>query len=137
MTALLMLTLAAAPPPAWQFTVDVDGQKYVTDKVVVLAEKLAKPGKELPAATETVAPAVAAIIKHPAATRVPLSKLQRGKFVTAPNGMQLGATYVDFLAARVGEKALSFGFVASCQPVLVYSGEAVVGALSPLSTIGD
>lgn len=137
MTALLFLTLAGVTPPAWQYSVEVDGQQFVTDKVVVLAARVAKPEKALPAAEATVATVVGGLLKRQVAVRVPFSKLQRGKAYLAPFGMQLGLSYVDYLAARLGEKALAFGFSAACQPVLVFSGGAVVGTLSPLATLGD
>lgn len=137
--AALLALPAFAAEPTWAYDIDVAGRAFVADKALLIAADVVGAGPRGGTAKKPEASAWAdANLKDGSRERVPLAKLkQDGAHYTAPNGMQLGAEYVDYLASRVGAKALTFGFRGSCQPVAVLVKGKPVGLLMPLSVPGS
>ncbi|MEW5739246.1 MAG: hypothetical protein AB1938_09995 [Myxococcota bacterium] len=135
----LLAQSALAGEPAWSLSIDVAGKPFVSDKALLLSVDVAKPTQKPAAkAAPAVGPWAAASLKERVTEKVTLAALKKdGAHYTAPNGMQLGADYVDFLASRVGGKGLAFGFRGSCQPVVVLVKATAVGLLMPLDLPGS
>ena len=144
MTRLGLLAALATLPafavePTWAHAVDVSGRAFVADKALLIASDVVKPATTPSAkAPAEVGAWASSNLKAPVHEKAALSALKRdGAHFTAKNGMQLGADYVDFLAATLGARNVDFGFRGSCQPVVVFAKGAAVGLLMPLSVPGS
>lgn len=140
--ALFALALFALPSlaaePTWTHDLDVGGRAYVADHALLVAADAVKVATKHSVKSKPDENAWAdSNLKDASNEKVPLARLKKqGKHYTAPNGMELGAEYVDFLVERVGAKALSFGFRGSCQAVTVLARGKTIGLLMPRNVPG-
>lgn len=137
--AALLALPAFAAEPTWAYDIDVAGRAFVADKALLIAADVVRASPQRGTAKKPEAGAWAdSNLKDGSREQVPLAKLKKeGAHYAAPNGMQLGADYVDYLKVTVGAKHLAFGFRGSCQPVAVLVKGKPVGLLMPLSVPGS
>lgn len=137
LAALFALPCAAAEP-AWTYDLEVGGRAFVADRSLLVAADAVKVATKHSSKGQPSLGAWAdSNLKDTSKEKAAVAQLKKdGAHYTAPNGMQLGAEYVDFLVERVGAKALSFGFRGSCQPVAVLAKGKPIGLLMPLNVPG-
>jgi hypothetical protein len=135
---LLFATAAVADPlkptapgaggaPVWQRVVHLsDGRTLVTDGGLAIDAALAKPAK-LPTG-EASGKIIEGFLARPG-TEVPITDLQpAGTVYTAPSGMKLSATYVDYLRRTLGER-VTFRMGGDLDPIVIVAGGKPVGVL--------
>jgi hypothetical protein len=117
----------AGGDPVWQRVVHLsDGRTLVTDGGLAIDAALAKPAK-LPTG-EAGGKTMEGFLARQG-TEVSITDLQpAGTTYTAPNGMKLSATYVDYLRRTLG-KRVTFRMGGDLDPIVIVAGGKPVGVL--------
>jgi hypothetical protein len=117
----------AGGDPVWQRVVHLsDGRTLVTDGGLAIDAAIAKPAK-LPTG-EAGGKTIEGLLARQG-TEVPITELQpAGTTYTAPNGMNLSATYVDYLRRTLGER-VTFRMGGELDPIVILAGGKPVGVL--------
>jgi len=117
--------------PVWQRTLHLsDGRTFVTDGALAIDAAIAKPASlpesTLPAASATrVESYLAASLKDECAF-ADLKANADGRTYTAPSGLRLNATYVDFLKRKLSTRSLRIRMGEELQPmVILFEGKRV------------
>ncbi len=140
LVALALLALpSSGAEPVWTHDLDIGGRAFVADRALLIAADVVQRTRPRPGAPRPDLGAWASSsLQDPTKERTPFRGLtRRDDHYAAPNGMELGVDSVDFLAERVGAKALAFGFRGSCQPVTVLARGRPIGLLMPRNTPGS
>ena len=120
--------------PVWQGTLRMpDGRTFVTDGGLVIDAALAKPAK-LP--DRELAPKVledyfSAVHKDEYGFG-DFKAAASGKTYTAPNGIALNATYIDFLRRTLPVASARFRMREGLTPIVIVVNGKPVGALMPV-----
>jgi hypothetical protein len=144
MTAQVLLAQTQAPmkptapgtagDPTWQGTVRLgDGRTFVTDGGLAIDAVLAKPAK-LPD-REVAARVLEGYLNAPHKDEYgfgDLSAVASGRTYTAPNGIALNATYIDFLRRTLPARSVRFRMTGALQPVVIHANGQAVGVLMPV-----
>ena len=120
--------------PAWQGTVRLsDGRTFVTDGGLALDAAVAKPAR-LPD-RELAAKVLESYLGRPHTVEYgirDLSAASSGKTYTAPNGVALNATYINFLRRALPGGAVRLRFTGDLQPIVILANGTTVGVLMPV-----
>jgi hypothetical protein len=122
--------------PAWQGILRMsDGRTFVTDGALALDAALAKPAKlpERALATKVLENYLNASHKDEFGFS-DLSAAASGKTFTAPSGVALSATYVDYLRRTLPARSVRFRMTGGRDPVVVLVSGTAVGVLMPVAT---
>jgi hypothetical protein len=120
--------------PAWQGVVRLaDGRTFVTDGGLAIDVAFAKPS-QLP--TRELPPKV--LDQYLNASHKDeyafsdLSAALSGRTYTAPNGIPLNATYINFLRRTLPARSVRFRMNGGMQPVVIVASGTAVGVLMPV-----
>jgi hypothetical protein len=117
----------AGGDPVWQRVVRLsDGRTLVTDGGLAIDAALAKPAK-LPTA-EASGKIIEGFLARQGADVAITDLRAAGTTYTAPNGMKLGAAYVDYLRRTLGER-VTFRMGGELDPIVIVAGGKPVGVL--------
>ena len=126
-----------AGDPVWQGVLQhTDGRTFVTDGGFAIDAALAKPGK-LPQ-RQYPSKLLEQYFSEPHQDECGVEELQRdpaGKTYTAPAGLALNATYVDFLRRVVPASSLRFRTSGRTRPIVVLANGQIVGVLLPVAQV--
>jgi hypothetical protein len=140
LTAQMLATQSAMKPtvpgtpgdPVWQGIVRLNGRTFVTDGGLALDAAIAKPARlpqrEFPG--KVLQTYLDAAHKDEYGLR-DLTAAASGKTYTAPNGIALNATYINYLR-RTLSAAVRLRTTGSMQPVVILANEKIVGVLMPV-----
>ena len=120
--------------PVWQGTLRMpDGRTFVTDGGLVIDAALAKPAKlpdrEIP--PKVLEDYFSAVHKDEYGFS-DLKPAASGKTYTAPNGISLNATYIDFLRRTLPVASARFRMREGLTPIVIVVDGKPVGALMPV-----
>ena len=123
-----------AGDPIWQGTLHADdGRTFVTDGGFVIDAALARPAK-LP--ERTIPPKVLQdYLSTPHKDEFGFSDLvaaASGKTYSAPNGIALSSTYVNFLRRVLSGTSVRFRMSGGLQPIVVFADAVAVAVLMPV-----
>jgi hypothetical protein len=117
--------------PVWQRTLHLsDGRTFVTDGALAMDAALAKPAS-LPDSTLPAASAarVESYLAAPLEDECAFADLKAnadGRTYTAPSGLRLNATYINFLKRTLSTRSLRFRMGKELQPmVILFEGKRV------------
>jgi hypothetical protein len=120
--------------PVWQGVLRfADGRTFVTDGGLAIDAAFAKPA-QLP--TRELPPRVLDQYLNAAHKSEygfsDLSAAASGRSYTAPNGIPLNATYVNFLRRTLSVRSVRFRMNGDMQPVVIVASGTAVGVLMPM-----
>ena len=120
--------------PAWQGVVHLtDGRTFVTDGGLAIDVAFAKPAqlpsRELP--PKVLDQYLTAAHKNEYGFS-DLSAAASGRTYTAPNGISLNASYVNFLRRTLPTRSVRFRMNGDMQPVVIVASGTAVGVLMPV-----
>ena len=133
-TPMKPTTPGSSGDPAWQGVVRLaDGRTFVTDGGLAIDAAIAKPA-QLP--TRELAPTVLdRYLNGPHKDEYGFADLNAapsGRTYTAPNGIPLNATYVNFLRRTLPARSVRFRMNGDMQPVVIVASGTAVGVLMPV-----
>jgi len=136
---LAQTTLKPAAPgtagdPAWQGVVRMsDGRRFVTDGGLAVDVAVARPAKlpdrELPGKTLESYLAASSPVEFGFGDLV---VAPTGHTYTAPQGIPLNATYINYLRRILPSRDVRFRMSGALQPVVVLAGGKAVAVLMPV-----
>jgi len=133
-TPLKPTTPGNSGDPAWQGVIHLaDGRTFVTDGGLAIDAAFAKPAqlpnRELP--PRVLDQYLNAAHKNEYGFS-DLSAAASGRSYTAPNGIPLNATYVNFLRRTLSAPSVRFRMNGDMQPVVIVARGTAVGVLMPM-----
>jgi hypothetical protein len=120
--------------PTWQGILRMtDGRTFITDGGLAMDAALVKPAK-LPE-RELATKVLEGYLNAPHKEEYNLSDLNvaaSGKTYTAPNGLALNATYINFIRRTLPPGAVRLRMSGGLQPIVIVANGTPVGVLMPV-----
>lgn len=133
-TPLKPTTPGTSGDPAWQGVIRLaDGRTFVTDGGLAIDAAIAKPA-QLPS-RELPSKVLDQYLNGSHKDEYGFSDLTAaatGRTYTAPNGIPLNATYVNFLRRTLPPRSVRFRMNGDMQPVVIVASGTAVGVVMPV-----